>query len=67
MGVRMNLRIITKNMAAGPEIRFPVKSISKPYGRETAMPPAWDLTKTNDDFSEIEKDVPEWVVILFPF
>ena len=49
------------------EIGFLTKLIFKQYGRETAMPPAWDLTKTNDDFSEIEKDVPEWVVILFPF
>ena len=44
MGVEINLRIITKNYAADPEIEFLKKSISKPYGRVTAMPPAWELT-----------------------
>ena len=43
MGVEMNSWIITKNHAADPEIGFLTKSISKPYGRATAMPPAWDL------------------------
>ena len=43
MGVKMNLRIITKNHAADPEKGFLAKSISKPYGRATAMPPAWEL------------------------
>ena len=44
MGVKMNLRIIMKNHAAVPEIEFLTKSISKPYGHATAMPPAWELT-----------------------
>ena len=35
--------IITKNHAADPEKGFVIKSISKPYGRETAMPLAWEL------------------------
>ena len=39
----MNLRIITKNHASDPEIRFLTKSIPKPYGRATAMPPPWEL------------------------
>ena len=43
MGAQMNLRIIMENNAADPEIRFSVKSISKPYRRATAMPPAWEL------------------------
>ena len=43
MGVKMNLRIITKNHEADPEIGFLTKSISKPYGRATAMPTAWGL------------------------
>ena len=43
MGVKMNLRIITKNHAVDPEKGFLTKSISKPYGRATAMPPAWKL------------------------
>ena len=38
----MNLRIITKNRAADPDIGFLTKSISNPYGA-TAMPPAWEL------------------------
>ena len=33
-----------KNHAADPEIGFLTKSISKPYGRATAIPPAWELT-----------------------
>ena len=44
IGVKMNLRIITKNHAADPEISFLTKSISKPNGRATAMPTAWELS-----------------------
>ena len=44
----MNLRIITKNHAADSEIGFLTKSVSNPQGRETAMPPAWEL-KTSQD------------------
>ena len=40
---KINLRIITKNHAADPDIEFLTKSISKPYGRATAMPTAWEL------------------------
>ena len=43
MDVKINSRIITKNNAADPEIGFLAKSISKPYGRVRAMPPAWVL------------------------
>ena len=49
MGVEMNSRLITKNHQADPEIGFLTKSISKPYGRATAMPPAWELTSGCDD------------------
>ena len=35
-----NTRIKAKNSTADPEIRFLKKSISKPYGRATAMPTA---------------------------
>ena len=42
-GVKINLRIITKNHAEYPEIGFFIKSISKQYGRATTMPPAWEL------------------------
>ena len=41
----MDLRIITKNHEADPEKGFLSKSISKSYGRGTAMPPAWKLNK----------------------
>ena len=41
----MNLRIIMKNHAADTEIEFLTKSISKPNGRATAMPTAWELKK----------------------
>ena len=41
--VKTNFRIITKNHAAATKIRFVTKSISKPYGRATAMPTAWEL------------------------
>ena len=43
MGVMMNLRIISKNHEADPEIAFLKKPISKPYSRATAMPPAYDF------------------------
>ena len=39
----MNSRIITKNHTADPEIGPLSKSISKPYGRATAIPTAWEL------------------------
>ena len=41
----MNTRIITKNHAADKGIGFVRKSISKPYGRATTMPTAWELIK----------------------
>ena len=47
MAVKMNLKIITKNHAADPEIRFLAKSISKSNGSATAMPTAWELTPEN--------------------
>ena len=43
MTVKMNLRIITKNHPADPEIGFLTKSISKSNGCATAMPTAWEL------------------------
>ena len=43
MGVKMNGRIIKKNHPTDPEIGFLIKSISKPYGRATAMPTAWEF------------------------
>ena len=45
MGVKMNSRIIMKNHAADPAMGSLTKSISKPFGRATAMPPAWELTQ----------------------
>ena len=49
MGVKMNLKIITKNHEGDPEIGFLTKSISKPYGRATAMPPALELSLDFND------------------
>ena len=43
IAVKMNLRIITKNRAADPEIRFLAKSIITSNGCATAMPTAWEL------------------------
>ena len=43
MGVKRNLRIMSKNNAADPEIGFLTESISKSYGR-LPMPQAWVLT-----------------------
>ena len=40
----MNLRIITKNHAADPEIGFLNKSIFMPFGQTAAMPIAWELS-----------------------
>ena len=39
----MNFRIITKNRAANPEMRFLQNSILKPYGRAMAKPTALEL------------------------
>ena len=43
-GGKMNLRIIKKNHGTDPKIELLTKSISKPFGRATTMPPAWELT-----------------------
>ena len=43
MAVKMNLRIITKNHAADPEIGFLAKSISKSNGCAAVMPTACEL------------------------
>ena len=43
MAVKLNLRIIMKNHADPGEGD---KIASKPYGRATAMPTAWELKKT---------------------
>ena len=45
MSRKKNLRIITKNYADDSEKGLLKKSISKPYGRATVMPTAWELTK----------------------
>ena len=48
----MNLRIITKNHAADPDIGFLTTSISKNNGSATAMPTAWEV-RPNVDVSVI--------------
>ena len=47
MGVKKNLRIITKNNAADPEKGFLAKSISKSNGYATAMPTAVFASENN--------------------
>ena len=51
---KRNQRVITKIHAADPEKGFLTKSISKPYGRATDMPPAWQLIVTAN-FSQMFK------------
>ena len=43
MGLKMNLRKITRNHEADPEIEFLTKSIRKPYERVTERPSASEL------------------------
>ena len=40
---KKNLRIVTKNHEADPELGFLTKSILKPNGCAMAMPTAWKL------------------------
>ena len=49
ISVQMNLWMITKNHEGDPEIGFLTKSISKPYGRATAMPLASELSLDIND------------------
>ena len=42
MDIKMNFKITANNHEADPEKGFLTKSISKPYGRATVMPPAWE-------------------------
>ena len=62
MCVKMNLSIIRKNNVADPETRFLAKVILKPYGRATALPPAWELK--NNLNCEMSKSSLMWVVII---
>ena len=57
MGLKMNLRIITKNYAADPEIGFRTKSIRMPNANATAIPTAWELKSTFDLFSLMDLEV----------
>ena len=45
MALKMNLRIITKNHAADPEIGVLTAKIFQAYGRTAASPTAWELNK----------------------
>ena len=52
MGVKINLRIITKNHAADPTIvshKIDFKSVWPP----TAMPPAWKLKQKSYDITKV--------------
>ena len=63
MGAKMNLRIITKNYEADAEIEFLTNSISKPYGRATAIPPALELQIKNLSFKVSRQSCFESVLI----
>ena len=52
----------TKNHAADSEIGFVTKPILKPYGRATALPPAWEWK--NNLNCEMSKSSSVWVVII---
>ena len=52
MGVKMNLRLITKNHEVDPEIGFLIKSILNTYGRAAAMPTAWELKNYLKEYSQ---------------
>ena len=43
MSFKKDLRIITKNHAADPKIRFLTRSTLKSFGRAAAMSTAWEL------------------------
>ena len=43
MDVTINLRVITKNLAADSYKEFLTKSILKPYDRAAAIPTVWEL------------------------
>ena len=45
MGIKKNLRLITKNHAADPEIVFLEKSFSKPYGPYGMAHTVWAIPK----------------------
>ena len=47
-GCKNEYKDITKNRTADSEIGFLTKSISKAYGRATAMPPARELIEKMD-------------------
>ena len=54
---KMHLRMITKNHAAAPGIRFLTKSILKLNGYATVMPTAWELIFKFYFLSQISKMV----------
>ena len=41
MGVKMNFRIVTKNLAADPKIWFPIDF--KAFSTQESLPTAWEL------------------------
>ena len=63
MGVKMNLRIITKNHAADQESAFLTKSIRKAYGRAAAMPTPWGLINPLNRLM-IQKNLKTYILLL---
>ena len=66
-GCKVNLRIITTNNEADPEKEFLTKSISKRYGRATAMPPAWELKLSFEPLTELFDNFEESNVEIYFF
>ena len=65
MTVKMNLRLLTKNHAADPEIGFLAKSISKFNGCATAMPTVWKLTYGSPLSEEFSVTIPHCPKLTF--
>ena len=57
MGVKMNLRIITKNHTADSKIRSPKKSISEPSGLTSSTRQLGSLTLYNFEFDEMRREL----------
>ena len=57
MGVKMNLKITTKNHVADQEKVLFTISISKSYGRATTKPTAWEICSFTTFLKEIFKSI----------
>ena len=62
ISLKINLRIKTNNPKADLYIRYLTKLILKPYGRNTAIPTAWELTRKLEIFFDLTLLV--WIAYL---